>query len=151
MQASGRTAEEQGNGWSTATGGPQLPTPAMEVHAAGLLGGGHASWPQMHKQCYSDNASSGSSISAVQIQSVSPQRMQLAHGWVQKPREHSLVDSDTTGAQLQQPALLHGSPPDKSSNAVPEAGFAQRTSSRVLRKRQRASGGSGDHHVHLKA
>lgn len=122
----------------------------MEVHTGSMLAA-RAAWLPVQKQCYSDNASSESSITetAVHLQPLSPQRVQLAHGRGQRPHDHSSVDSETTDAQLPQSVLLPSSPANKSSDGEPLSD-AQRVSSR-LRKRQRAAAGPGDMPVYTHA
>ena len=106
-----------------------------------------AAWPQLHKQCFSDDASSESSITEClqpgmqHVQRSDMLRSQPHQGPFQKSQEHSAGEaSDITGAQLPQLLSVTNSPTGaKASDTV-----TQRVSSR-LRKRQRDTSDSGEH------
>jgi hypothetical protein len=112
-----------------------------------------AAWPQLHKQCFSDNASSDSSITEC-LQPV-PQHLQQPallrgaphQGAAQKSHDYSGGEaSDITGAQLPHSQSVTDSPTGaKASDTV-----TQRVSSR-LRKRQRYTSDPGEHSAFMHA
>jgi hypothetical protein len=122
---------------------PRAPTAEQD----GIMLAPAEAWPQLHKQCFSDDASSESSITEClqpvmqHVQHSDMLRSQPHQGPFQKSQEHSAGEaSDITGAQLPQLLSVTNSPTGaKASDTV-----TQRVSSR-LRKRQRDTSDSGEH------